>query len=1338
MNRFILIGLFLWIALGLRAQTVSDVDARKAALVWMNAVSEVQRTSSHISGLTVQSDGEMPLFYVVHFKPSGWVMVAATETVNPILAYSQTGTIDLEKLPDPISFWFDETAQQIKRSLDPGYVPTDGVSTDWAQVQSGQGITKAALVSVEPLLSTRWDQGRYHNEMCPADVTSQAGNGYVYAGCVATTLAQIMKFWNFPQIGMGSNSYVHARYGTQAVNFTQATYNWASMPDVLTSQNSAYHSEVQKITYHAAVAVNMNFSPVSSGANVPDAVDALERNFKYSPAAFWISRDSWKDDQEWKNLLRSEIDRGRPVLYAGYNQAKNQGHAFVLDGYNGDYFHFNWGWGGKSDGYYLVDLLNPSPYNFSYNQMIVAGIYPVETENISFPYFESFETGEPDQMTISGKATVASKAAHTGAAGLSLGDVGFNMASTNAATLTFKVPENATLSFWVKRNSSAGYYGNNQLARLTTRHGEQVVHTFFDGDYTDSDWKQFTLSLSAFAGQELTFSIEQYLAHGAYAQYMFVDDISIVRENQNLAPYVPSQPSPANLNASAAIQNPLSWVGGDPNGDAVSYQVYLSKTNPPRTLLDSTSATAIQPSLEFNTKYYWKVVASDGVLTSSSPVWTFTTIASVPTILTCGVSEITQTSAVVCGRIEALNNSRVFKQGISWSTNETDFSLTKNVKECPISDNPFHATIEGLQPFTKYYARSFAISNQGTALGNVVSFYSGAVEAVVSIRSAEALSKNSVRISGSIHQLNDTSYAARGVVWALSPNFSPSEAEEFIEHGNWTETGAFSVDVADLPGVQTYYARLFVENGAGRVYTEEIQFETRNFNPVLNLDSDGSTGNSPNYYGVAWEQTPLGALADDDLVLNDTDGDLITKMNVVLKVKSNSGYDALVYNSFHPEVLVSGLNSDSLIFEAQSHLPDSIWVDVLRNTYLLNSSEMPDTTTIREIEIWIADSESQSETTTAFLRVKAVNDAPVCTTAPLLNGNAIFGGSLQIVPGFWIDSVDGCLLNGYSEFSWQLKDNEQQSDSLAQSLVSDNDSILNIDERFCGKWVRGVEQFVDLGCGEENIVSQQAFTPWVLIERATQNISEVRDTVVAFGAEAWPVAATSSAGLPLDYQFSNSDIASYSSSGIVFLGVGSTSVQVLQEGNACYLSAQPVQFQLSVGKGNQFLVVSMPDTIEPPSKFVKIQIESNSGLPLQYHSLTPAVAEVLGDSIEIRNQGIFELGIAQAGNENYWPFSDVRSFVVRWPLSVSSVSSSSLKLYPNPASDFFMLKFDDAPQSEVFISIFSLDGRLAQQQSLFNVNERVLLSENLSSGAYVVEIQFENKIQRIKLLVSKL
>lgn len=1338
MNRFILIGLFLWIALGLRAQTVSENDARKAALAWMNSISDKQWSDFNISKITVQSEERTPLLYVVHFEPEGWVMVSASETVNPILGYSQTGRIDWDNLPEQVSFWVEETSHQIKRSLDPRFVPSNQVLDEWSQIQSGSGFSKAAVASVGPLLSSKWDQGRYHNEMCPTDVTSQAGNGYVYAGCVATTLAQIMKFWNFPQTGMGSNSYVHARYGTQAVNFTQANYNWNAMPDSLTLQNSAYHSEVQKITYHAAVAVNMNFSPVSSGANVPDAVDALERNFKYSPAAFWISRDSWKDDQEWKNLLRSEIDRGRPVLYAGYNQAKNQGHAFVLDGYNGDYFHFNWGWGGKSDGYYLVDLLNPSPYNFSYNQMIVAGIYPVETENLSFPYFESFETGEPDQMTISGKATVASKAAHTGAAGLSLGDVGFNMASANTATLTFKVPENATLSFWVKRNSSAGFFGNNQKATLQTSVGGQVVHTFFNGDYTDADWKEFTLNLSAYAGQELTFLLEQNLMYGAYAQYIYVDDVSIVRANQNLAPYVPSQPTPSNASASIPVNTNLRWVGGDPNGDSVSYQVFLSKTNPPLTRIDSTTATSVLPNLEYSTKYYWKVVASDGALSTSSPIWSFTTAGSVPTISTCGVSEITKTSAVVCGRIEALNNSRVFKQGISWSTNETDFSLTKNVKECPISDNPFHATIEGLQPFTKYYARSFAISNQGTALGNVVSFYSGAVEAVVSIRSAEALSKNSVRISGSIHQLNDTSYAARGVVWALSPNFSPSEAEEFIEHGNWTETGAFSVDVADLPGVQTYYARLFVENGAGRVYTEEIQFETRNFNPVLNLDSDGSTGNSPNYYGVAWEQTSLGALADDDLVLNDPDGDPITKMNVVLKVKSNSGNDALVYNSVHPEALVSGLNSDSLIFEAQSHLSDSIWVEILRNTYLLNSSEMPDTSTIRQIEIWISDSESQSERTTAFLHVKAVNDAPVCTTAPLLNGNAILGESLQILPGVWTDFVDGCLLNGYSEFSWQLKDNEQQSDSLAQSLVSDNDSILNIDERSCGKWIRGVEQFVDLGCGEENIVRTQVFTPWVLIERATQNISEVRDTVVAFGAEAWPVAATSSAGLPLDYQFSNPNIATYTSSGIAFLGAGSTSVQVLQEGNACYLSAQPVQFQLSIEKANQALIVSMPDTLVPQSKFVKIQIESNSGLPLQYHSLTPAVADVLGDSIEIRNQGIFELGIAQAGNENYWPFSDVRSFVVRWPLSVSTVSSLSLKLYPNPASDFFMLKFDDAPQSEMLLRIFSLDGRLVQQQSLFNVNERVLLSENLSSGVYVVEIQFENEIERIKLLVSKL
>jgi hypothetical protein len=1338
MNRFVLIGLFFLLALGLRAQSVSENDARKAALAWMNSISDKQWSDFNISKITVQSEERTPLLYVVHFEPEGWVMVSASETVNPILGYSQTGRIDWDNLPEQVSFWVEETSHQIKRSLDPRFVPSNQVLDEWSQIQSGSGFSKAAVASVGPLLSSKWDQGRYHNELCPADVTSRAGNGYVYAGCVATTLAQIMKFWNHPQTGTGSYSYTHANYGTQSVNFGQTTYNWASMPDVLTSQNSTYHSEVQKITYHAAVAVNMNFNPISSGANVPDAVDALEKYFKYSPSAFWISRDTWKDDLEWKNLLRTEIDRGRPVFYAGYNQAKNQGHAFVLDGYSGDYFHFNWGWGGTADGNFLIDVLNPSAYNFSYNQMIVAGIYPIEIKNLTYPFYENFEVGEPEQMVLSGKASLVSKAARTGSMGLSLGDVGFNMASANTATLTFKVPENATLSFWVKRNSSAGFFGNNQKATLQTSVGGQVVHTFFNGDYTDADWKEFTLNLSAYAGQELTFLLEQNLMYGAYAQYIYVDDVSIVRANQNLAPYVPSQPTPSNASASIPVNTNLRWVGGDPNGDSVSYQVFLSKTNPPLTRIDSTTATSVLPNLEYSTKYYWKVVASDGALSTSSPIWSFTTAGSVPTISTCGVSEITKTSAVVCGRIEALNNSRVFKQGISWSTNETDFSLTKNVKECPISDNPFHATIEGLQPFTKYYARSFAISNQGTALGNVVSFYSGAVEAVVSVRSAEALSKNSVRISGTVLQLNDTSYTARGVVWALSPNFSPNEAEEFIEQGNWTEAGALSVDVTDLPGVQTYYARLFVENGAGRVYTEEIQFETRNFSPVLNLDSDGSTGDSPNYYGVAWEQTPFGALADDDLVLNDPDGDYITKMSIVLKVKSNSGNDALVFNSVHPEVLVSGLNSDSLLFEALSPVPDSIWKAVLRNTYLFNNSDMPDTLTLREVVIWTSDAQNKSEISTAFLKVKAINDAPVCVKSPQIEGESSFGQRLEIAPGLWADSIDGCNLNASMEYAWQMKEQEADDDSLARVVGNEINMELVLDERFCGKWVRGVETVVDAGCGEENFARVQSFTPWIHVERATQTISAVRDTVVAFGAEAWPVAATSSAGFLLDYQFSNPNIATYTSSGIAFLGAGSTSVQVSQVGNACYLAAQPVQFQLSIEKANQALIVSMPDTLVPQSKYIKIHIESNSGLPLQYHSLTPAVAGVLGDSIEVRSQGVFELGIAQAGSENYWSLSEMRSFVVQWPLSAQTFDDFEFQVYPNPASHFFMLNINQSIRSDARVSVFALDGRLVLRQPLQAQRTQVELPRQVVSGVYLIEIQNGMQIGRAKLIVSKL
>jgi len=224
----------------------------------------------------------------------------------------------------------------------------------------------------------------YYNASCPADAAGP--DGHVWAGCVATAMAQVMKYHNYPTTGTGSHSYSHPTYGTLSANFGETTYNWASMPDSL----SDYNSDVAKLLYHIGVSVDMDYAPDGSGAYMSDAAYALETYFKYSNSLSYVWKSSYSTD-EWTTILRTEIDNKRPILYSGHGTG---GHAFVCDGYSGsDYFHFNWGWGGSEDNYFYLNDLTPGSYDFTDSQGAVIGIRP------PLPPVGSFDSATCDSLS---------------------------------------------------------------------------------------------------------------------------------------------------------------------------------------------------------------------------------------------------------------------------------------------------------------------------------------------------------------------------------------------------------------------------------------------------------------------------------------------------------------------------------------------------------------------------------------------------------------------------------------------------------------------------------------------------------------------------------------------------------------------------------------------------------------------------------------------------------------------------------------------------------------------------------------------------------------------------
>ena len=369
------ISILLFILFGYFSFTMADVvNETVAAKVAKN---------HYVTYSAGQSSGSIPmnLIYtkVVDYQPvyyifnvgdnEGFVIIAAEDNVYPVLGYSFEGSYTEQQGFDAENFnyWMNNYSDQIVYARENALIADELISSTWQQLMTNNPAPKN-FDNVPPLLTTTWDQGCYYNSLCPAAGSGPCG--HVYTGCVATAMAQIMKYHNYPEQGTGSHSYNCPGYGNQSANFGATTYQWSSMPNSVNSTNNA----VATLMYHCGVSVDMQYSTSGSGAFSADARDALVEYFGYSPNAQLVSKNSFPIET-FENKLKNELNLGRPVYYAGSGSAG--GHAFVCDGYQGtNYFHFNWGWSGYANGYFYLNNLNPGGYQFNQNQSAMFYVYP--------------------------------------------------------------------------------------------------------------------------------------------------------------------------------------------------------------------------------------------------------------------------------------------------------------------------------------------------------------------------------------------------------------------------------------------------------------------------------------------------------------------------------------------------------------------------------------------------------------------------------------------------------------------------------------------------------------------------------------------------------------------------------------------------------------------------------------------------------------------------------------------------------------------------------------------------------------------------------------------------
>ena len=404
------------ISLGLCAEDISEEQARQIAVqFWGDSTPSTARRAAASLLLTYQPEGSE--FYVFN-RPGGdgWVIVAGDNGASPtILAYSDKGSFDYNKSPDAtktILTGYTKSIQDLRQSGISESIPSKA--------------PKRAAIIVAPLLKTSWNQNTPYNNQCP---TADEGGGRCPTGCVATAIAQIMNYWQWPKQGYGKHTNTD---NNETRDFSQSTYDWDNMLDSYSDYTEVQANAVAQLMADVGCAMNMMYRSSESGTWAIDAAQALLRNFSYSGELHMhhmmdkkgikvnnlTAEQGSEIDEDDEALIRSELASKRPI-YMGVSSRYKEKHAVVCDGYDADdYFHINFGWGSDADGFYrllsmgkfgeyvsseLITNIKPSPYGNS--SACVNGVW--YTANGSE---QVFVTGaEKQDVTITNQVEIGGK-----------------------------------------------------------------------------------------------------------------------------------------------------------------------------------------------------------------------------------------------------------------------------------------------------------------------------------------------------------------------------------------------------------------------------------------------------------------------------------------------------------------------------------------------------------------------------------------------------------------------------------------------------------------------------------------------------------------------------------------------------------------------------------------------------------------------------------------------------------------------------------------------------------------------------------------------------------------
>lgn len=334
------------------------------------------------ANIAVEKYQSLDMVNVYGIKGKGVVFISKDDDIEPVLGISDED-FDVNNMPCGMKWWLNTANKSLER-------------------MKAKGIT----YSVNPMaasgrptyfIKTYWNQDKPFNNLCP-----QINGSAAPTGCIATAMAQIMKYYQYPATSKGTGIYSVTTYkdkndkeGTTKWYKRELghTYQWTAMQSSYGVVSKDENDAVATLMADAGAASQMNYQTNSSGTIEWYAAKGFAKNFRYDSLAISCLQRDFYTDAEWMEMVRKEMEAKQPVLYCGSDEIEG-GHAFLLDGIQEDgKVHVNWGWGKSGDGWFDIDVLRPNitgftGEGFNIGQSMVCGFKKQETpsadeENIS-------------------------------------------------------------------------------------------------------------------------------------------------------------------------------------------------------------------------------------------------------------------------------------------------------------------------------------------------------------------------------------------------------------------------------------------------------------------------------------------------------------------------------------------------------------------------------------------------------------------------------------------------------------------------------------------------------------------------------------------------------------------------------------------------------------------------------------------------------------------------------------------------------------------------------------------------------------------------------------------